>query len=165
VAEIFATLRLVAALVGPGNVRGLDRRLPGAPCRDRRHGGGLAAPAARLFRGMDEPIISAIRWVSSWSGAGGDDIFPEMALQSLGRDRIVADALSRRAGGRISSSVWCGKRFRLRRWRPAPAGRGAAVRDGPCTRSSPATSAARTAALTDGLAQLHRLWRRWVLAQ
>src|SRR6478609_9751026 len=44
------------------------------------------------FEEWDEPQISAIRWVSELIDiAGGDDIFPELAQQSLGRDRIVAD--------------------------------------------------------------------------
>jgi len=38
-------------------------------------------------------MISAIRWVSELIGiAGGDDVFPELALQSLGRDRVIGDA-------------------------------------------------------------------------
>src|SRR5262245_52826430 len=44
------------------------------------------------FEEWDEPQISAIGWVSELVGiAGGDDIFPERAAASLGRDRIVAD--------------------------------------------------------------------------
>jgi iron complex transport system substrate-binding protein len=42
------------------------------------------------FEEWDEPMISAIRWVSELVGvAGGDDIFPQRAIASLGRDRIV----------------------------------------------------------------------------
>lgn len=47
------------------------------------------------FEEWDQPQISAIRWVSELVGiAGGDDIFPELAAASLGRDRIVADPLA-----------------------------------------------------------------------
>jgi iron complex transport system substrate-binding protein len=46
------------------------------------------------FEEWDEPPISAIRWVSELVGlAGGEDIFPELALQPLGKDRIVADPM------------------------------------------------------------------------
>jgi iron complex transport system substrate-binding protein len=63
---------------------------------------GIRAAAARLprrprvyFEEWDQPQISAIRWVSELIGvAGGDDVFPELAAQSLGRDRIIADPLA-----------------------------------------------------------------------
>jgi iron complex transport system substrate-binding protein len=46
------------------------------------------------FEEWDAPQISAIGWVSELIGiAGGEDIFPELATQSLGRDRIIADPL------------------------------------------------------------------------
>jgi limonene-1,2-epoxide hydrolase len=44
------------------------------------------------FEEWDSPQISAIRLVSELLGlAGGDDVFPELAQQSLGKDRIIAD--------------------------------------------------------------------------
>jgi hypothetical protein len=89
-------------------------------------------------------MISAIQWVSQLIGvAGGDDVFPELAVQRMGRDRVIADALepARRAPDVIFGS-WCGKKFR-------PEHGGGAQPAGPrcprcatagCTRSSPATS-------------------------
>ena len=59
------------------------------------------------------PRISAIRWVSELiSIAGGDDIFPERAMQPLGRDRIIEGdaAIIERAPDIIIGS-WCGKKF------------------------------------------------------
>ena len=55
----------------------------------------------------------SIRWVSELVGiAGGDDIFPERAAASLGRDRIVADPLEVvRAAPDIIIGSWCGKKF------------------------------------------------------
>src|SRR5258706_4616267 len=65
------------------------------------------------FEEWDDPLISAIRWVSELVGiAGGADIFPERALASLGRDRIIADArevIERQPDIIIGS--WCGKKF------------------------------------------------------
>ena len=53
VAEIFRTLRMVAALVGAQRARrSLDRAVPGAPRADRRCGRRLAAPAACVLRGV-----------------------------------------------------------------------------------------------------------------
>ena len=96
------------------------------------------------FEEWDEPMISAIRWVSELVGiAGGDDIFPELALQSLGRDRI--DRRSTGAGaprGRTSSSVpGAARSSGPRRWPLARGGR-TCPQYGPatCTKSSPATS-------------------------
>jgi len=44
------------------------------------------------FEEWDEPMISAIRWVSELIGiAGGKDCFPELAACPGGADRIIAD--------------------------------------------------------------------------
>jgi iron complex transport system substrate-binding protein len=132
----------------------------------------VRAAAARLarrpkvyFEEWDEPPISAIRWVSELVGiAGGDDIFPERAVQSLGRDRIVEDPLepARRAPDIIIGS-WCGKKFRAERvaaregWSDVPA-----VRDGELHEvKSPLILQPGPAALTDGLDALHGIIERW----
>jgi iron complex transport system substrate-binding protein len=80
----------------------------------------IRAVAARLprrprvyFEEWDSPQISGIRWVSQLVAlAGGDDCFPELATQSLAKNRIVADPLEvpRRAPDIILGS-WCGKKF------------------------------------------------------
>jgi iron complex transport system substrate-binding protein len=65
------------------------------------------------FEEWDEPMISAIRWVSELIEiAGGVDIFPEKAAAALARERIVADpnAVIARAPELILGS-WCGKKF------------------------------------------------------
>src|SRR5512135_3193688 len=57
---------------------------------------GIRLAAARFpvrprvyFEEWDEPQISCIRWVSELIGiAGGDDVFPELAVCGLGKDRI-----------------------------------------------------------------------------
>ena len=59
------------------------------------------------FEEWDEPMISAIRWVSELIGiAGGDDVFPELARQSHGpRPRGRRCRWSRRAARPTSSSA------------------------------------------------------------
>jgi iron complex transport system substrate-binding protein len=166
VAQIFDTLRLVAGLVGASE-RGeawIER------CQQRHQQ--IAAAAAAwprrprvYFEEWDEPMISAIQWVSQLVGvAGGDDVFPELGAQGLGRNRVIADALEpvRRAPDLIVGS-WCGKKFRPEKvaardgWAVVPA-----VRDGAlyeiksCDILQPGP-----AALTDGLEQLHALFARW----
>ena len=117
------------------------------------------------FEEWDEPPISAIRWVSELMGiAGGDDIFPERAAASLGRDRIVADPMEIvRAAPDIIIGSWCGKKFRPERvaarpgWADVPA-----VRDGQLHEiKSPLILQPGPAALTDGLKALQRIMGQW----
>jgi len=117
------------------------------------------------FEEWDEPLISAIRWVSELVGiAGGDDVFPERALCALGKDRILGDAeeVVRRAPDVMFGS-WCGKRFRPNQvaarpgWQAMPA-----VRDGELHEiKSPLILQPGPAALTDGLDAIHRVLRQW----
>ena len=119
-----------------------------------------------FFEEWDEPHISAIRWVSELLGvAGGDDVFPELALQPMGRDRIIAngaDIVARSPDIVIGS--WCGKKFRPEKvatrpgWADVPAVQHAQlfeVKSVDILQPGPA-------ALTDGVAQLHRIVRRWM---
>jgi len=118
-----------------------------------------------FFEEWDEPHISAIQWVSELIGiAGGDDIFPELAVQSLGKHRIIADGaeiVSRNPDIIIGS--WCGKKFRPENV-AARAGWSevAAVQTGQlfeiksCDILQPGP-----AALTDGVAQLHQIVLNW----
>ena len=168
VAQIFDMLFQVAAMVGQGEqglawiqktqqtmlaIQGLAANFPRRP--------------TVYFEEWDEPPISAIQWVSELMGiAGGDDIFPELARQAMGKHRIIADSaeIVRRNPDIIIGS-WCGKKFRPDNV-AARAGWGevAAVKTGQlfeiksCDILQPGP-----AALTDGLAQLHRIimdWRR-----
>jgi iron complex transport system substrate-binding protein len=117
------------------------------------------------FEEWDEPMISGIAWVSELMGiAGGDDIFPECAASSLAKGRIIADAAEvvRRQPDIIFGS-WCGKRFRPERvaaragWQAIPA-----IRDGECHEiKSPLILQPGPAALTDGVAAMRAVIRRW----
>jgi iron complex transport system substrate-binding protein len=119
-----------------------------------------------FFEEWDEPHISGIRWVSELIGiAGGDDVFPELAVQSLGKDRIIAEGqtIVDRAPDIVIGS-WCGKKFRPEKvaaragWQGVPA-----VRDGQLFEIKSADILQPgPAALTDGVAQLHRIIGRWV---
>ncbi|MBC8056463.1 MAG: cobalamin-binding protein [Rhizobiales bacterium] len=170
VAELLATMRLVANLVGASAAAEAWIQA----CQQRW--ASIAAEAATwpvrprvYFEEWDEPMISAIRWVSELIDmAGGDDVFAELGRQSLGRDRVIADAMApvHRAPDVIVGS-WCGKKFRPEKlaarsgWDAIPA-----VREGQlheiksCDILQPGP-----AALTDGLEQLHRLFAAWAAAR
>jgi iron complex transport system substrate-binding protein len=169
--EIFSMLYQVAAMVGEAQ-QGLDRIAAWRAELDavRARVLSLQAQGARrprvYFEEWDTPQISAIRWVSELMGiAGGDDIFPELALESLGKNRILADgdAVLRHAPDIIIGS-WCGKKFRPENvaarpgWDALPA-----VRNGDVYEiKSPLILQPGPAALTDGLEALHRICAGWM---
>ena len=166
VAEIFATLRLVAGFVGASERA--EAWITACLARQAAIAAATGAWPRRprvYFEEWDEPMISAIRWVSELIGvAGGDDIFPELARCSLGKDRVIADAQEpvRRAPDVIFGS-WCGKKFRPERvaaragWHEVPAVRAGALHEiKSCDILQPGP-----AALTDGLEQMHRVLARW----
>jgi len=165
-AEIFATLRLVAGLVGASAPA--ETWISNCMARHAQ----IAAVAANwprrprvYFEEWDEPMISAIEWVSQLiTVAGGDDIFPERAVMRMGRERVLADPLEpvRRAPDLIVGS-WCGKKFRPEHvaaragWAEVPAvksGRLHEIKSCDILQPGPA-------ALTDGLEQLHRHIADW----
>jgi iron complex transport system substrate-binding protein len=168
VAEIFSMLYQVAAMVGQAPL-GLEKI--GAMQQQLAAIASASSALARrpriYFEEWDEPHISAIRWVSELIGiAGGDDCFPELSAQSLGKNRIIADGaeIVRRNPDIIIGS-WCGKKFRPEKV-AARAGWGDVnavknqqlfeVKSADILQPGPA-------ALTDGVAQLHRIvmdWRR-----
>jgi iron complex transport system substrate-binding protein len=173
VAEIFAMLYQVAAMVGQA-AQGLQRIAAMQAHLDqiRAKVNALQAAGARrprvYFEEWDEPHISAIRWVSELVGiAGGDDVFPELAQQGLGKDRIIADSseVVRRQPDIIFGS-WCGKKFRPNLVaQRAGWGAIAAVRSGQLHEiKSPLILQPGPAALTEGLDALHAVCAGWMRA-
>ena len=125
----------------------------------------LRARPRVYFEEWDSPQISGILWVSEVIGlAGGDDIFPERAVMSLARDRILADPFEvvRRAPDIILGS-WCGKKFRPEHvasrpgWAAVPA-----VASGQMYEiKSPVILQPGPAALTEGIRQITEIFHRW----
>ena len=171
VAEIFSMLFQVAAMVGEAEQGAqriaqmqTDLRAMQAVVAVR-----VAAGARRpriYFEEWDTPHISAIRWVSELIGiAGGDDCFPELAAESLGKNRIIAEGaeIVRRNPDLILGS-WCGKKFRPETV-AAREGWGAvnAVRHQQLFEiKSPDILQPGPAALTDGVAKMHKLILQWM---
>ena len=166
VEEIFSMLYQVGAMVGQAQ-QSMERI-----AAMQAHMQAVALAAAALprrprvyFEEWDEPPISAIRWVSELIGiAGGDDCFPELAQQSLGKNRIIADSLEivRRDPDIIIGS-WCGKKFRPEKvaaregWQNVKAVQHKQLFE----IKSPNILQPGPASLTDGLAQLHRIIMDW----
>jgi len=167
VEEIFSMLYQVAAMVGEAE-QGLQRisQMQSHLQSLRQTANGFARRPRVYFEEWDDPPISAIRWVSELIGiAGGDDCFPELAVQSLGKDRIIADPLEvvRRQPDIIIGS-WCGKKFRppwvaaREGWASVPAvvdHQLFEIKSADILQPGPA-------ALTDGVDQLHRIISQWV---
>ena len=117
------------------------------------------------FEEWDEPPITGIRWVAELIRiAGGDDIFPERAAESLAKQRILEDPdeVIRRAPDIILGS-WCGKKFRPEKvaarpgWNAIPA-----VRDRQLHEiKSPLILQPGPAALTDGVTAIAAIIRAW----
>lgn len=164
--EIFSMLYQVAAMVGQAD-QGLQRLQ-----HMRAQLDAIQQAAATFkrrpkvyFEEWDEPHISGIRWVSELIGmAGGDDCFPELAQMPMGKDRIIASGktIVDRAPDIIIGSL-CGKKFRPEKaaaregWQDVPAVRHKQIfeiKSADILQPGPA-------ALTDGVAQLHRIIQQW----
>jgi iron complex transport system substrate-binding protein len=166
VAEILDYVRRLGALVGAGDKANayadtLQRGLEAI----ERDAASLRRRPRVYFEEWDEPPITGIRWVAELIRiAGGDDIFPERALESLAKARILEDPgeVIRRAPDIILGS-WCGKKFRPEKvaarpgWQAIPA-----VRDGQLFEiKSPLILQPGPAALTDGVTAIARVIRAW----
>ncbi|NJD32562.1 MAG: cobalamin-binding protein [Gammaproteobacteria bacterium] len=166
VADILRMLHTLGGMVGrEARTAALVRDLEDGLDAVRRASAQLPRRPRVYFEEWDEPQISAIRWVSELIGvAGGDDVFPELAVEPLGRGRIIADPMEvvRRAPDIVFGS-WCGKKFSPRAvatrpgWQDVPA-----VRDGELHEvKSSIILQPGPAALTDGVRELHRVIARW----
>ena len=166
VAEIFAMLYQVAAMVGQGaqgreKIALMQQQLAAI----KTQAATLPRRPKIFFEEWDVPHISAIKWVSELMGiAGGDDCFPELAAQSLGKNRIIADGdeIVRRNPDIIIGS-WCGKKFRPEKvaarpgWEDVNAVKNKQlfeIKSADILQPGPA-------ALTDGVAHLHRIVMDW----
>ena len=110
-------------------------------------------------------MISCIRWVSELIAiAGGEDCFPELSREPLGKNRIIADPreVIRRRPDIILGS-WCGKKFRPEKvraragWAGIPAVAGGQlfeIKSSIILQPGPA-------ALTDGLDALVGIMHAW----
>jgi len=166
VAEILRMIATLGAMVGCADRAAALAAGLGAGLEEIRAAAARFPRRPRVyFEEWDAPQISGIRWVSELIGiAGGDDCFPELAREPLGRNRIIADPLEvpRRAPEVILGS-WCGKKFRPERvaaragWSEVPAVRGGHLHE---IKSSIILQPG-PAALTDGVREIHARLAEW----
>ena len=160
VAEILRMIATLGGMVGrEAKAAALVAELEAGVERVRASAARLPRRPRVYFEEWDAPQISGIRWVSELVGiAGGYDVFPELARESLGKNRIIADPLEvpRRSPDVIFGS-WCGKKFRPQAvaaragWADVPAVRGGhlyEIKSSIILQPGPA-------ALTEGLRVLH----------
>lgn len=166
VPDIFRMMRTLGGMIGcEARTAELCERLEAGLDAIRASAAALPRRPRVYFEEWDEPQISGIRWVSELVElAGGIDCFPELARESLGRNRIIADPLEvpRRAPDLILGS-WCGKKFRPELvaarpgWSDVPAVRTGALHE---VKSSIILQPG-PAALTEGVRAVHAHIARW----
>jgi iron complex transport system substrate-binding protein len=165
VAGIVDMIRTVGAMVGAserafGLLSTLETSLADARSRAEQ----LAKRPRVFFEEWDDPLISAIGWVSELVEiAGGTDVFADRANQAAAKDRMVTmeEVVTREPELIIGS--WCGKKFRPERVMARPGfDRTPAQRQQEVFEiKSSLILQPGPAALTDGLEELPRIVQRW----
>ena len=166
VLEIFSMMFQLAAMVGQEMrglqlIRGMQQRL-----LDIENAAASITRRPKVyFEEWYDPHISAIAWVSELIGiAGGDDCFPELASEPMGKGRIIADGseIVRRNPDIIFGS-WCGRRFRPAHVRARAGWEGvSAVKDGQLFEiKSAEILQPGPAALIDGVEQIYKIIMDW----
>jgi iron complex transport system substrate-binding protein len=167
--EILSMIQMLASMVGAAQkgarlVAELEGHLDQVKAQSAR----LTRRPKVYFEEWDEPMISAIRWVSELVElAGGQDVFQEKSTSQAATGRIVtSEAVLARAPDIIIAS-WCGKKFRPERvrarqgWDALPAVREDQlheVKSAEILQPGPA-------ALTDGVRRLQQIISAWAGAR
>jgi iron complex transport system substrate-binding protein len=163
--EILSMMLMLSSLVGAeARGRRLIEEIEAGLSTIRERAKAFPRRPRVYFEEWDEPMISAIRWVSELIGiAGGEDVFAERSLSHAASGRVIADPheVVHRAPDVILAS-WCGKKFRPERlaaragWEAIPA-----VREGALHEIKAADILQPgPAALTDGVRAIHTLLAR-----
>ena len=167
IAGILDMVRMLGAMVDAGErANDLVARLETCLAEAKSRAAHSPKRPKVFFEEWDNPLISGIGWVSELVEiAGGIDIFADRRNESAARERIVtAEEVVARQPDLIIGS-WCGKKFRSER---------VAARDGfdrvPAVQNQDLYEIKSSlilqpgpAALTDGLAELHRIIEQWAI--
>ncbi len=166
IADILRMIRTLGGMIGcEARACALADELEQGLAQIRQRAAALPRRPRVYFEEWDDPLISGIRWVAELiEVAGGEDCFPELSREPLGRNRIIADPLEvpRRAPDIVLGS-WCGKKFRPERvaarpgWSDVPAVRAGYVRE----IKSALILQPGPAALTDGVRAIESVIADW----
>ena len=116
------------------------------------------------FEEWDEPMISAIRWVSELIEiCGGEDIFTEKSSGSLAKERFVGSNEVVEANPDIIFGCWCGKKVDIESFSQRKGWGGiSAIKSKQVYELSPDIFLQPGPALIeDGLDQLWETFKRW----
>ena len=161
VAGIFAMIGTVGALIGePAKAEALAAVLHANIDAARAKPKSLKSRPRVYFEEWDEPMISAIGWVSELIEiAGGENVFADRAFGKAAKDRFVTSEEVMNAAPDIIIGSWCGKGFKKQQvaarpgWDAIPAvknGRLYEIKSSIILQPGPA-------ALTDGLEALEEI--------
>lgn len=166
VAEIFSMMYQLAAMVGQ-EAKGLAlmQAMQARLLAIEQAAATLKRRPRVFFEEWYDPHISAIAWVSELVGiAGGDDCFPELAKESMGKGRIIADGgeIVRRNPDIVFGS-WCGRKFRPAHVRARAGWQevNAVKNDQLFEIKSAEILQPGPACLTDGVEQIHTIIMAW----
>ena len=161
--EILSMILALSSLVGATEkglalIKGLEQGLAEIRAAARR----FARRPKVYFEEWDEPMISAIRWVSELIEiAGGADVFPDRSRSPAAAGRIVSADEVREKNPDVIIGSWCGKKFRPQRVAARPGWQAIAavqanqlfeIKSADILQPGPA-------ALTDGVRRIHELLR------
>ena len=166
VQEILSMILTLSAIVGAAD-RGqrLVEQLEATVQSIRDAARALPRRPRVYFEEWDEPMISAIRWVSELIEiAGGEDVFARQSHSQAASGRIVTSDAVLQERPQIMIASWCGKKFRPERvaarpgWNEIPAVKNHClyeIKSAEILQPGPA-------ALTDGVRRLHSIFDAFV---
>jgi len=165
VQEILDMILALASLVGAADKgAALVHRLEGGLQEVRDKAKAFARRPRVYFEEWDEPMISAIRWVSELVEiAGGEDVFSARSHSQGATGRIVEDPREVvKKDPEIILGSWCGKKFRPERVASRPGWDAiSAVRENQLFEIKSADILQPgPAALTDGVRQIHKILKQ-----
>jgi iron complex transport system substrate-binding protein len=166
VQEILDMIGMLAAMVGvPEKGEALVASLEGNLRKIAEAGKTFGRKPKVYFEEWDEPMISAIRWVSELIEiAGGEDVLADLSRSQAATGRIHDGQRVLAARPDVILASWCGKKFRPEKvaarpdWDALPAvreGRMHEIKSAEILQPGPA-------ALTDGLRSMHDHLAAWV---
>lgn len=114
VAGVFAMMQTVGAIIGePEKAQALCTNLSERLDAAREKAAALPSRPRIYFEEWDEPMISAIGWVSELIDiAGGENVFADRAFGQAAKDRFVTSEEVITAAPDIIIGSWCGKGFK-----------------------------------------------------